>query len=495
MKSLSVKVQMGLASALFIVIGVLFSSAYLLEKSKLQQQFYDYQTNTLANLEVTLTQPVFNYDFEQINAVLSTLLKSNQIYSISVQDHRGQTLAETTQTFFVDRPELSAHALQFKNNGNDTGQLQISFSALPINSAMNELVKTYIFMALLILGLSLVVIFFILRVLVIVPLGHVVNAMNEIATGDGDLSRKLPAESKDEIGRLGLAFNQFIAQIHGTITKVSETSEQILADATALDTLSNTNNQRLQSQLVDAEAAVTAITQLSGSANEVASSAKATADEASKADKEVEHSQSQFDAGFVLTDRLASELALSATSVEQLQKETQQIDEVVVVINSIAEQTNLLALNAAIEAARAGEQGRGFAVVADEVRTLASRTQQATGEIQKMIQLVQQRVTETVSTMRSSQSLSNDAVSHSKEIKILLGNVTEIVSNISNMNLDVASAAKEQTEVTAAISNSLDELVAVSGSASLDSENLAISSDRLFHQGEKLRDLVKSFHL
>jgi methyl-accepting chemotaxis protein len=97
--------------------------------------------------------------------------------------------------------------------------------------------------------------------------------------------------------------------------------------------------------------------------------------------------------------------------------------------------------------------------------------------------------------MQSSQSLSNNAVSHSKEIKVLLGNVTEIVSNISNMNLDVASATTELTEVTAGISGSLDELVAVSGSASTDSEKLAISSDRLFHQGEKLRDLVKSFHL
>ncbi|QQX81519.1 methyl-accepting chemotaxis protein [Shewanella sp. KX20019] len=495
MISLSTRVLIGLASALFIVVTILFSSAYLLEKSKLEQQFVDYQLNTLANLEVTLAQPIFNYDFEQISAALSTSLKSSKIYAISVLDHRGKTMAETRQTFIVDTSELLDHSIKFTDNGKATGQLSIEFSAVPIHTAMNELMTTYIAMALLILVFSVVAIFYILRVLVIVPLAHVVEAMNDIATGDGDLSRKLPVQSQDEIGRLALAFNQFIAQIHGTITKVSETSEQILADATALDTLSNTNNQRVQSQLVDAEAAVTAITQLSGSAFEVANSAKSTADEASRADQEVEHSQAQFDAGLALTDRLANELTLSASSVEQLQQETQKIDEVVVVINAIAEQTNLLALNAAIEAARAGEQGRGFAVVADEVRTLASRTQQATGEIQKMIQLVQHRVKETVTVMQSSQSLSSDALTHSKEIKLLLGKVTEIVSNISNMNLDVASSAKEQTEVTAGISRSLDELVAVSGSASIDSEKLAKSSDRLFHQGEKLRDLVKSFHL
>lgn len=258
MNSLSTRVLIGLASALFIVVTILFSSAYLLEKSKLEQQFEGYQLNTLANLEVTLAQPIFNYDFEQISAALSTSLKSNKIYSISVLDHRGKTMAEISQPYTVDASELLAHSIKFTDNGKATGQLSIEFSAAPIHSAMNELMTTYIVMALLILVFSVVAIFFILRVLVIAPLAHVVEAMNEIAIGDGDLSRKLPVESQDEIGRLGLAFNQFIAQIHGTITKVSETSEQILADATALDALSNTNNQRVQSQLLDAEAAVTA---------------------------------------------------------------------------------------------------------------------------------------------------------------------------------------------------------------------------------------------
>lgn len=203
----------------------------------------------------------------------------------------------------------------------------------------------------------------------------------------------------------------------------------------------------------------------------------------------------QFDMGLAITQQLAAELARSAQSVSQLQLETERIDEVVIVISSIAEQTNLLALNAAIEAARAGEQGRGFAVVADEVRSLASRTQQATGEIQKMIQQVQTRVAETVSVMQASQTLSDQGVKRSEEIKLVLAKVTDLVSNISNMNMEVSHAAQEQTCVTEAISRTLNDLANVSGSASLDSEQLAQSSERLSHQGERLRTLVTSFRL
>ena len=145
--------------------------------------------------------------------------------------------------------------------------------------------------------------------------------------------------------------------------------------------------------------------------------------------------------------------------------------------------------------AQALEAGRGFAVVADEVRSLASRTQQATGEIQKMIQQVQSRVAETVNVMQSSQTLSNQGVNRSEEIKLVLSKVTDLVSNISNMNIEVSHAAQEQTCVTEAISRTLNDLANVSGSASLDSEHLAQSSERLFHQGERLRTLVTSFRL
>lgn len=495
MKSLSLKVQLGLASALFIVVSVLFSGAYFLERQRLQQQFIDYQANSLANLEVTLAQPVFNYDFEQIDAVLTALLKSPQVYSISLFDHRGQSIGSAKQINVVNKEDLTEHRLAFANNGKSTGSMVIAYSQLAMLSALSDLLITYLVIATLILLLSIAAIYLILRVLVTTPLNHIVHAMNEIACGDGDLSHKLPVNSEDEIGRLAVAFNQFVNQIHATIFKVNETSKQILTDAQALGALSSVNNQRVQSQLIDAEAAVTAVTQLDSRAKDVAEYAEATAHSATDADKQVDHSYSEFDSGLALSESLAKELTLSAKSVEQLQQETQKIDEVVVVINAIAEQTNLLALNAAIEAARAGEQGRGFAVVADEVRTLASRTQQATGEIQKMIQMVQHSVRNTVSTMHSSKKMSDEAVLHSNEIKSLLTKVSEIVSNISNMNLDVSAAVKEQTEVTSSISVSLNELVASSGSASEDSQRLAQSSERLFLQGEKLRDLVKSFRL
>ncbi|WP_173496295.1 methyl-accepting chemotaxis protein [Shewanella sp. ISTPL2] len=492
MKTLALKVQIGLAAAIFMIVSVLFGASYWLASDKLAASETEFEENTVANLQVTMAQPIFTYDYEQIRAVLSVMLKSAQIYHIVVSDHRGKVLAESQQAQTVADEYLVKREIQFAEQGNPTGQLAIQFSMLPIRAQLSDLLLGYFLQALLILGGSLFVIFIILKRLVINPLGNVVRAMEEIASGDGDLCHRLPVESQDEIGQLAKAFNGFVEQIHGTISRVHETSGQLLGDAKALGSLSQTNNDRVQTQLKETEAAVTAVTQLSASANEVAINAKRTADAASQADKAVDDSQRQFDSGLDITRKLASELARSALSISQLQQETQKIDEVVVVINSIAEQTNLLALNAAIEA---GEQGRGFAVVADEVRTLASRTQQATGEIQKMIQQVQSRVAETVTVMQASQALSTQGVNRSEEIKLVLTKVTDLVSNISNMNIEVSHAAQEQTCVTEAISRTLNDLANVSGSASLDSEHLAHSSERLFHQGERLWTLVTSFRL
>lgn len=495
MKTLALKVQIGLAAAIFMIVSVLFGAAYWLASDKLAASETEFENNMVANLQVTMAQPIFTYDYEQINAVLSVMLKSAQIYQIVVTDHRGKVLAQSQQNEVVNPSYLAKREIEFSDQGNPTGHLAIAFSSLPAKAQLADLLLGYFIQALLILAGSMLVIFIILKRLVVKPLANVVSAMEEIASGDGDLSHRLPVESQDEIGQLANAFNGFVEQIHGTISKVHETSGQLLGDAKALGSLSQTNNSRVQTQLKETEAAVTAVTQLSASANEVATNAKRTADAATQADQAVDDSQRQFDTGLEITRKLASELSRSALSVSQLQQETQKIDEVVVVINSIAEQTNLLALNAAIEAARAGEQGRGFAVVADEVRTLASRTQQATGEIQKMIQQVQNRVAETVAVMQSSQSLSAQGVSRSEEIKLVLTKVTGLVSNISNMNIEVSHAAQEQTCVTEAISRTLNDLANVSGSASLDSEHLAQSSERLFHQGERLRTLVTSFRL
>ncbi|MCE9685264.1 methyl-accepting chemotaxis protein [Shewanella sp. AS16] len=495
MNSLATKVQLGLALALFLIVSLLFTSAYWRERSKLATDFAEFEANTLANLQVTMAQPVFTYDYEQMNAVLSVMLKSSQIHAISVRDHRGKLLAENTQAGGAGEAMLASRQIHFEDNGKPTGSLTLVFSAEPMQQQLTALLLGYLLQALLILGTSLMAIFLILKRLVISPLAHVVGAMEEIAGGDGDLSHRLPVESRDEIGQLAKAFNGFVEQIHGTIARVHETAAQLLEEAKTLGDLSRANNARVQTQRKETEAAVAAVTELSASADEVAANARRTAEEAGQADQEVDKGQSQFDAGLAVTRRLAQELSSSADSVSRLQQETQKIDEVVVVIQAIAEQTNLLALNAAIEAARAGEQGRGFAVVADEVRTLASRTQQATGEIQQMIQQVQGRVDATVAGMHSSQELSEQALSRSEDIKLVLTRVTALVSNISTMNLEVFHAAQEQTCVTEAISRSLNDLAHVSGSASVDSEQLAQSGERLFQQGERLRTLVDSFRL
>ena len=288
MKTLALKVQIGLAASIFMIVSVLFGASYWLASDKLAASETEFEENTVANLQVTMAQPIFTYDYEQIQAVLSVMLKSAQIYHIVVSDHRGKVLAESQQAQTVADEYLVKREIQFAEQGNPTGQLVIQFSMLPIRAQLSDLLLGYFLQALLILGGSLIVIFIILKRLVINPLGNVVRAMEEIASGDGDLCHRLPVESQDEIGQLAKAFNGFVEQVHGTISRVHETSGQLLGDAKALGSLSQTNNDRVQTQLKETEAAVTAVTQLSASANEVAINAKRTADAASQADKAVD---------------------------------------------------------------------------------------------------------------------------------------------------------------------------------------------------------------
>ena len=492
--NLALKVQIGLAVALSGLMVLLFGATFLFEKQKLEQAFAEYEKDTLASLAVTMAQPVFTYDFEQIEAILSVTLEQEQIAALKVFDHRGKPMASVGSNTGEDEG-LEQKSISFSDNGKPTGKMDVTFTRAPIEARLSSLLLGLLAQGALILLLTMVVIVIILKKLVITPLAHVVSAMEDVASGDGDLTRRLPVESQDEIGRLASAFNAFIEQIHATVTKVQETAAQLIEGAGTLGSLSGANNLRVQEQRQETEAAVTAVSQLSASAAEVAGNAVRTSEAAAEADAQVDESQRRFDLSLGLTRQLVDELSRCAVSVQQLQQETQKIDEVVVVINSIAEQTNLLALNAAIEAARAGEQGRGFAVVADEVRTLASRTQQATGEIQKMIQQVQTRVNDTVTVMGASQQLSDKSLSQAEEIKSMLASVTRLVSNINAMNTEVAHAASEQTSVTENISRSLNDLAGISGSASADSASLAQSGERLFQQGERLRALVNSFRL
>ncbi|MFM5471899.1 methyl-accepting chemotaxis protein [Aeromonas veronii] len=325
------------------------------------------------------------------------------------------------------------------------------------------------------------------------PLADAVLALNDIANGDGDLTQRLKVQSQDEIGQLASAFNRFVERIQSVVSQVGETSNHLFSAVDKLHHLSEHYDHQMQGHSRETDQVVTAVTEMSSTAQEVAASASNAATATSDAARESDAARGVVSGAIKSINRLVGEVHTASGVIEQLAQETAKIGSVVEVIRGIAEQTNLLALNAAIEAARAGEQGRGFAVVADEVRSLAGRTQQSTKEINEMLQRLQGGVKQAVEVMQASEDRSQETVQEASHIASSLDSMVMAVSTINDMNIQIATAAEEQHAVSEEINKNLvaiQQIVSELTSAAVESNS---TTRDLANTGDKLRKLVSQF--
>lgn len=325
------------------------------------------------------------------------------------------------------------------------------------------------------------------------PLEEVVDALNDIASGEGDLTRRLKSNGDDEVGRLSRAFNQFVGQIQDVVSQVGSTSRHVFELSDRLKTASAQFIDQMQGHRRETEQVVTAVTEMSSTAQEVASSAANAATATSAASHEAADARGVVATATRSINDLVGEVDQASQVIGQLEQETSKIGSVVEVIRGIAEQTNLLALNAAIEAARAGEQGRGFAVVADEVRSLAGRTQQSTLEINSMLQRLQAGVAQAVQVMDTSQARSQQTVQETGKIAHSLDGVASAVDTINDMNLQIATAAEEQNAVSEEINRNLVAIQHIVEQLALAAEDSERSTRDLADTGHQLNDLVSRF--
>lgn len=279
------------------------------------------------------------------------------------------------------------------------------------------------------------------------PLQQATGMMHEISAGDGNLDVALDASGRDEVARLAAGFNKFVGTIRGLVTEVNRSAGQINLVADGLAATSAKASDRILLQQSETTQIATAMTEMSATVQEVANRTAEVASTAENTLKTVHSGNTAVDAASQAVHDLADDVAAASTTVQRVHSESERIGTVLEVIRGIAEQTNLLALNAAIEAARAGEQGRGFAVVADEVRQLAHRTQESTREIQEMVESLQASVGQTIAVMDRSHERAETTVERTTRVNELLSDISTSMSNITQMSLQIATAAEEQSHV------------------------------------------------
>ncbi|CAM4108700.1 Methyl-accepting chemotaxis protein PA2652 [Pseudomonas reidholzensis] len=322
--------------------------------------------------------------------------------------------------------------------------------------------------------------------LIVRPINSVTSGLEDIAQGEGDLTRSLEIRGRDETAQLASWFNQFLGAIRSLIQHIGAAAGKILTTSTSSTRVSSDMAEAAGRQREAVDMVSTAFHEMVATANEVARSCSQAAQSADSGQQQAREGQQQIDAAVQSVDRLSQEIEQSAQSIQQLERDSNAIQSILGTIRSIAEQTNLLALNAAIEAARAGEQGRGFAVVADEVRALAKRTADSTAEIDGLLGNLASRTAEVAQQMHASLDVSQQSVSRIGLARDSFGQIRESVDVIRDMNTQIATAAEEQHQVAEDINRHISQihgdaqLVAeLAHAARLDSESLAGLSNEL----------------
>ncbi|SFS27438.1 methyl-accepting chemotaxis protein [Pseudomonas sp. NFACC42-2] len=317
--------------------------------------------------------------------------------------------------------------------------------------------------------------------------------MDKVAAGD--MTVTFVAQSRDELGDLGQVFNGTVAKIHDLIERVGHTVSQVELQAGQVETVSARSNQAVSGQRMQIEQVATAMNQMSSTAQEVARSAAAAVSSAHSVNDETVNGRGLVQSQQDSIGRLASEIDQSVRVINQLATDSQSISSVLEVIKSIAEQTNLLALNAAIEAARAGEQGRGFAVVADEVRTLARRTQHSTEEIEHMISRLHSGVAAAVKAMGTSHEMASGTVEQSDKVQQALENILGAVGMIVDQNQQIAAAVEQQTAVAHDIDQNIVEINRAGEHAAQGAHQTEAASRQLSIQVIELKQLIGAFRV
>lgn len=362
----------------------------------------------------------------------------------------------------------------------------------PVSELVQRILTSTIIIAIIII-IAVIIMGYIFSITITAPINKIADSMANIAEGDGDLTQRLDETRKDELGRLAVGFNLFVGKIENVIKNILDGSLQLSSASEELSATTEQSKQAVEQQRNNTAQAATSMESMSAKALDVTHSAKVAAQAAQNADQQAKDCVTLVNTATSSVELLSSDVENTENVIVSLEKNSQIIGTVLDVIKGIAEQTNLLALNAAIEAARAGEQGRGFAVVADEVRMLAQKTQESTLEIQTIIEELQNNASKASGVMLKSKENMDLTVTHIEKIGVTLAGLSTVITEIDTMASNIAASVEVQSNVANDINDNINNINTVSEEITSSSNESALASSQLSQLANQLQSQVDKF--
>ncbi len=494
-RSLSTKFIAAITATIVVVSTLVLFIDYHLIKSAQEARFDKDIAAQIELINSSMAESVFAYDFQQIESIAKSLVNTALISQIKLTDHRGKDLASANKSVVDSGEKVHRSGIEIKREDEVIGKYDISFSKSSMEELLAGQIRLSILIVLVLLGCILVTVFLLTRTMIVAPVRGVSDSLAEIARGGGDLTKRLPDHGGDEIAELAGNFNRVMEQIASIIKNVIVVTNKVSNNVHNMSSATENTVNSTSQQLRELEQVAAALNELSASATEVARSAGQTAEKTNETSKEAGEGTETVRSSQQTIRRLTGQIEATAEKIQVLKDNSENIGSVMEVIRSIAEQTNLLALNAAIEAARAGEQGRGFAVVADEVRSLAQKTQTSTEEIESIITQLQKAADEAHISMNTSMSSVQETIDTAARVEEALTRIQENVLTINDMNHHIATASTEQSTVADEVSKNISAIYSLSERVSENASVVSENSAQLESESSELKTEMSNFRV